>query len=85
MGTGAAGDFVSKSGPMPDVTGAEIDGTDEAAPPSREPGSMEESAEAAEEESVSQDAVTAPARRSGRSRRHGERIFAMRTTPSTYR
>ncbi|MDR6415459.1 hypothetical protein J2808_002200 [Pseudarthrobacter sulfonivorans] len=30
-------------------------------------------------------AVTAPARRSGRSRRQGERNFAMRTTPSTYR
>jgi hypothetical protein len=30
-------------------------------------------------------AVTAPARRSGRSRRHGERTFATRTTPSTYR
>jgi hypothetical protein len=43
------------------------------------------SAEAAEEERVSQVAVTALARRSGRSTRHGERTFATRTTPSTYR
>jgi transcriptional regulator GlxA family with amidase domain len=58
---------------------------EEVTPPSNEPESVVASAEAAEEERVSQVAVTALARRSGRSTRHGERTFATRTTPSTYR
>jgi hypothetical protein len=67
------------------VSGTVSEETEDVTPPSKEPESVEVSAVAAEEESVSQVAVTAPARRNGRSRRHGERTFATRTTPSTYR
>ncbi len=80
----ATGDLASTGGVTP-VSGAVSDETEDVTPPSTEPDSVEVSAIAADEESVSQVAVTAPARKSGRSRRHGERTFATRTTPSTYR
>lgn len=82
---GAVGDFFSKRGLTVAVSGAETDETDDVTPPSKYPESVEESAVAAEEDRVSQVAVTAPARRTGRSTCHGERTFATRTTPSTYR
>jgi hypothetical protein len=85
LAAGAAGDFGSTRGLTAPVTGAESVETDDVTPPSKEPDSVDESAVAAEEQRVSHVAVTAPARRSGRSRRQGERSFAMRTTPSTYR
>jgi hypothetical protein len=75
---------VSVKGTAP-ARGTASDETEDVTPAAKEPESVELSAIAADEESVSQAAVTAPARKSGRSRRHGERTFATRTTPSTYR
>ncbi len=81
LGEGA-GDAASRMGEAAPDNGAVRDETDDATPPRTDPESLEESAVAAEAESVSQVAVTAPARRSGRSARQGERNLAMRTTPS---
>jgi len=64
------------------VTGAARDDTDAVTPPRSEPESAE-SAVAEVLESVSHVSVAAPARRTGRSARHGKRPLAMRTTPST--
>ena len=80
-GAAAGGEGVAAGGgaDVP-VSGAARAETEEVAPPRSEPESAE-SAVAAVPESVSQVRVAAPARRTGRSARHGNRPLAMRTTP----
>lgn len=70
---GNAGEMAAWSGAAAPVSGAERDETEDVTPPRSEPDSADESAIAGEEESVSQAAVAAPARRMGRSARHGDR------------
>lgn len=73
----------SRMGVSVPVNGAATEDTVDVRPPRIEPESCDESAEAADADRASHVAVTAPARRNGRSARHGERALAMRTTPST--
>lgn len=79
VGEGAA----SRMGVSAPVNGAATEDTVDVRPPRIEPESCDESAAAADADRASHVAVTAPARRNGRSARHGERALAMRTTPST--
>ena len=60
----------------------ERDETEDVTAPSREPGSVDESAVAAEVDNVIQVRVAAPVRRTGRRIRHGHRALATRTTPN---
>ncbi len=62
-------------------TFSETEWTELVTPPNRDEVSERVSADAGVEENVSQVSVAAPARRTGRRARHGERDLAMRTPP----
>ena len=71
---GAAGETVA-------ATSWASDETELVRLPSRDEESDPESADAAVDESVSQETAAAPARITGRRARHGELVRAIRTTP----
>ncbi|GAB5079762.1 hypothetical protein ARTHROSP310_29060 [Arthrobacter sp. AD-310] len=82
MDGGAAGVAAGAAGTAGAIFSV-TDVTELVTPPNREEVSGKVSAEACVDEKVSQERAAAPARRTGRRARHGERSSPMRTTPST--